>query len=60
MNYYVRANDDIVNFESIEAAELFADTMLNDDKVKYLEYGIINFDGWQGDSVVAVLKPQLV
>ena len=57
MEYYVLANEDIVKFESREAAELFAYTMLDDEKVEYLEYGVIDYDGWQGMSTLAILKP---
>ena len=57
MEFYVMANGDIVKFETAEAAELFAYTMLDDDKVEYLEYGSIDYEGWQGYSTIAVLKP---
>ena len=52
MKYYVTAN-----FDTREAAELFAYTMLDDDNVVYLEYGVIDYDGWQGNSTLAILKP---
>lgn len=57
MTYYVLANDNEVKFSTREAAELFSYTMLDDDKVEYLEYGVINYDGWRGRLPIAVLKP---
>ena len=56
MKYYVRVNEDIVKFKTEEAARLFAYTTLSDDKVKYVEYGVSNFEHWFGNLPIAVLK----
>ena len=57
MKYYVMANEDVVKFDTKEAAELFSYTMLDDENVIYLEYGVVNYDGWLGKSPIAILKP---
>lgn len=56
MRFYVMANENTVHFETDEAARLFAYSMLNDNKVEYLEYGLENPEKWLGKLTLVVFK----
>lgn len=56
MKFYVLLNDDIIIQKTKQDAESTALAYFNDPTIKYIEYGIINYDDWCGFSTIAVLK----
>jgi len=57
MRFYVKVDDEYyTNFFSEDRAKWFCEKFVSDDTVSYLEYGVINYDGWVGLSSIAVLK----
>lgn len=57
MKFYVIANSDTYDFDTEAEAIEYSNLLYNDDKVKYLEYGLLNYDSWLGKLSVVILKP---
>ena len=57
MKFYVIANSDTYDFDTEAEAIEYSNLLYTDDKIKYLEYGILNYDNWQGKLSIAILKP---
>lgn len=46
----------INTFNSEEEAKAAALDESNRNDLSYVEYGIVNYDGWEGDLTIAVIK----
>lgn len=56
MKYFVRIDNSIIVVSSLKRAEEVAKSYVDDNEVEYIDYGVVNFDNWEGNSVIAVLK----
>lgn len=57
MRFYVRANNNYIKCPTEKEAEELALILYGFDKIKYVEYGVVNYDGWRGMSpLVAMCK----
>ena len=57
MKFYIIANSDIYEFNTEDEVIEYSKSLVRDDNIKYLEYGILNYDNWQGKLSIAILKP---
>ena len=57
MKFYIIANSDTYEFNTEDEVIEYSKSLVRDDNIKYLEYGILNYDNWQGKLSIAILKP---
>lgn len=56
MKYFVRVNSDVVIVNSEKKVKSIINQYMDDPDVNYIDYGVVNFDDWDGNSVIAVVK----
>ena len=54
--HYVIVNDHIMIFKTEDEAKKFANSLVEDDTVYYIEYGVERYDNWSGMLPTAIIK----
>ncbi len=56
MKYFIRVNSDVIIVNSEKKVKSIINQYMDDPDVNYIDYGVVNFDDWDGNSVIAVVK----